>query len=70
MLKLFIGDIWQSHLLLSLSDARMLCVCCQKSLYCFLKIISMFLTKAFDNSIEADVLYKIMITVVDVTNYY
>lgn len=30
----------------------------------------MFLTKVFDNSIEADVLYKIMITVVDVTNYY
>lgn len=29
----------------------------------------MFLTKVFDNSIEADVLYKIMITVVDVTNY-
>lgn len=45
-------------------------MCCQKSLYCFLKIISMFLTKVFDNSNEGDVVYKIMITVVDVTNYY
>lgn len=47
------------------------CVCVVKRAYIVsLRFISLFLTKAFDNSIEADVLYKIMITVVDVTNYY